>query len=139
MLLFSHSGINPVILDMAVTAKEMGMIVVGITSVPHSSQVESRHSSAQRLFEIADVVVDTRVPLRDASVEIDGLEGLVGPTSTVVAVATAHAIVAATVQELVRRGQPPRVLLNPNVADAAAANAHNDENYEQLWRLLSSR
>lgn len=139
MLLFSHSGINPVILDMAVIAKEMGMTVIGITSVPHSSQVESRHSSGQRLFEIADIVVDTCVPLRDASVEIDGLEGLVGPTSTVVAVATAHAIVAATVQELVRRGQPPRIMLNPNVADAAAANAHNDENYEQLWRLLSSR
>ena len=139
MLLFSHSGINPVILDIAVAAKEMGMSLIAITSVPHSSQVQSRHSSGKRLFELADVVVDTRVPLRDASVEIDGLEGLVGPTSTVVAVAAAHAIVAATVEELVDRGKPPRVMLNPNVADAAAANAHNDENYEQLWRLLSSR
>lgn len=139
MLLFSHSGINPVILDMAVAAKELGMTVIGITSVPHSSQVASRHSSGLRLFEIADIVVDTRVPLRDASVEIDGLNGLVGPTSTVVAVAAAHAIVAATVQELVARGRPPRVMLNPNVADPAAANAHNDENYEQLWRVLSSR
>jgi uncharacterized phosphosugar-binding protein len=139
MLLFSHSGINPVILDMAIAAKELGMTVIGITSVPHSSQVTSRHSSGKRLFEVADVVVDTLVPLRDASVEIDGLEGLVGPTSTVVAVAAAHAIVAATVQELVERGQPPRVMINPNVMDAAAANAHNDENYEQLWQRLSAR
>lgn len=139
MILFSHSGINPVILDMAIAAKGMGMSLIAVTSVPHSSQVQSRHSSGKRLYELADVVVDTRVPLRDASIEIDGLQGLVGPTSTVVAVAAAHAIVAATVQELVASGKPPRVMLNPNVADAAAANRHNDENYEQLWRVLSSR
>lgn len=139
MILFSHSGINPVILDIAIAARGMGMSLIAVTSVPHSSHVQSRHSSGKRLYELADVVVDTRVPLRDASIEIDGLEGLVGPTSTVVAVAAAHAIVAATVQELVASGTPPRVMLNPNVADAAAAHRHNDENYEQLWRVLSSR
>jgi uncharacterized phosphosugar-binding protein len=139
MILFSHSGINAVILDMAVAAKELGMTVVGVTSIPHSSQVESRHSSAKRLYEIADVVVDTRVPLRDAAVDIEGLGDPVGPTSTIVAVAAAHAIVAATVEELVARGKPPRIMVSPNVRDAAAAHAHNDENYEQLWRLLSSR
>jgi uncharacterized phosphosugar-binding protein len=139
MILFSHSGINSVILDIAVAAKRLGMSLVAVTSVPHSSQVQSRHSSGKRLYELADVIVDTRVPLRDASIEIDGLDGLVGPTSTVVAVAAAHAIVAATVEELVSRGHPPRVMLNPNVPDAAAAHRHNDENYEQLWRVLSSR
>jgi uncharacterized phosphosugar-binding protein len=139
IVLFSHSGINAVILDMAVEAKERGMALVGVTSIPHSSQVESRHSCGKRLYELADVVVDTRVPLRDAGIEIGGLEDPVGPTSTVVAVAAAHAIVAATVEELVARGKPPRIMVSPNVKDAAAAHRHNDENYEQLWQLLSSR
>ena len=139
MVLFSHSGINAVILDMAVEAKERGMKLVGVTSIPHSSQVESRHSSGKRLYELADVVVDTRVPLRDAAVDIEGLDDPVGPTSTVVAVAAAHAIVAATVEELVARGQAPRIMVSPNVKESAAAHAHNDENYEQLWRLLSNR
>jgi uncharacterized phosphosugar-binding protein len=139
MVLFSHSGINAVILDMAVEAKERGMALVGVTSIPHSSQVESRHSSGKRLYEIADVVVDTGVPLRDAAVDIEGVDDPVGPTSTVVAVAAAHAIVSATVEELAARGISPRIMVSPNVRDAAAAHAHNDENYEQLWRLLSSR
>ncbi|MFN2629629.1 MAG: sugar isomerase domain-containing protein [Gaiellaceae bacterium] len=139
MMLFSHSGINAVILDMAVEAKQLGMRLVGVTSVPHSSQVESRHSCGKRLYELANVVVDTRVPLRDAAVDIEGLDDPVGPTSTVVAVAAAHAIVAATVEELAARGTPPRIMVSPNVRDAAAAHAHNDENYEQLWQLLSSR
>jgi uncharacterized phosphosugar-binding protein len=139
MVLFSHSGINAVILDIAVEVKRLGLRLVGVTSIPHSSQVTSRHSSGRRLFELADVVVDTAVPLRDAAVEVDGLEAPVGPTSTIVAVAAAHAIIAATVEELVRRGRPPRIMVNPNVHDAAQAHRHNDENYEQLWRRLSSR
>jgi uncharacterized phosphosugar-binding protein len=85
------------------------------------------------------VVVDTGVPLRDAAVEIEGVDDPVGPTSTVVAVAAAHAIVSATVEELAARGISPRIMVSPNVRDAAAAHAHNDENYEQLWALLSNR
>jgi uncharacterized phosphosugar-binding protein len=139
MVLFSHSGINAVILDMGVEAKERGMALIGVTSIPHSSQVESRHSSGKRLYEIADVVVDTGVPLRDAAVVIEGVDDPVGPTSTVVAVAAAHAIVTATVEELAARGISPRIMVSPNVKDAAAAHAHNDENYEQLWQLLSNR
>lgn len=139
MILFSHSGINAVILDIAVEANQRGMKLVGVTSIPHSSQVESRHSCGRRLYELADVVVDTRVPLRDAAVDIEGLDDPVGPTSTVVAVAAAHAIVAATVEQLVARGKPPRVMVSPNVKDAASAHRHNDENYERLWRLLSDR
>lgn len=139
MVLFSHSGINPVILDMALTAHELGMTVVGITSVPHSSAVPARHSCGKRLFEAADVVIDTGVPLSDASVPVEGLEHPVGPTSTVLATAVAHALVGETVQELVRMGRPPRIMVNPNTAGREEANRINDGNYEQLWQLLRNR
>jgi uncharacterized phosphosugar-binding protein len=139
MVLFSHSGINPVILDMALLSQERGMKVVGITSLPHSSAVESRHSSGKRLYEVADVVIDTGVPLRDAATPVEGLEHPVGPTSTVLATAVAHAMVGETVQALVDMGRPPRIMVNPNTAGKAEANAINDGNYEELWRLLSSR
>lgn len=139
MVLFSHSGINAVILDIAVECKERGLTVIGVTSIPHSSQVTSRHSSGKRLYEIADVVIDTGVPLADAGLRIEGLEHPLGPTSTVVASAVAHAIVAGTVEEIVRRGHEPFVMVNPNTAGREAANEQNDRNYEELWRLLSSR
>jgi uncharacterized phosphosugar-binding protein len=139
MILFSHSGINAVILDIATRVKEMGMTVVGVTSIPHSSQVESRHSSGKRLYEVADITIDTGVPLSDAGVEIEGFAHPVGPTSTIVATVVAHAIVAATVQELASRGHEPFVMVNPNTAGREEANRQNDRNYEELWRLLSSR
>ena len=139
MLIFSHSGINAVTMDIAVGAKEIGMQVIGVTSVPHSSQVPSRHSSGKRLFEAADVVIDTGAPLGDAGISIDGLEGSVGATSTSVAIAVGQAINAATVEKLVARGAQPMIMVSPNTTEKARANRLNDLNYEELWRRLSSR
>ena len=139
MILFSHSGVNAVILDIALGAREAGLTVVGVTSLPHSSASPARHSSAKKLFEVADVVVDTGAPLADASLRIEGLDAPVGASSTSVTIAIAHAIVSATAEKLVRRGVTPMVMVNPNTADKAAANAANDRNYDELWRRLKAR
>ncbi len=79
MILFSHSGINAVIMDIAMECKARGIGLIGVTSLPHSSATPSRHSSGKRLFEVADVVIDTGIPLADAAIRIDGLEAPVGP------------------------------------------------------------
>ena len=60
------------ILDIALGAKEKGLIVIAVTSLPHSSASPARHSSGKRLFEVADIVVDTRASLADASIRIEG-------------------------------------------------------------------
>jgi uncharacterized phosphosugar-binding protein len=139
MILFSQSGLNAVILDIAIECKQRGLTVVGVTSVIHSSAVESRHSSGKRLFEVADVVIDTEVPTADAGLALEGTDALFGPTSTPVAVVVAHAIVARTAEILLGRGYRPRVMRSPNVTDNATANANNDEVYADLWRRLSRR
>jgi uncharacterized phosphosugar-binding protein len=139
MLIFSHSGINAVTLDIAVGARNIGMKVIAVTSVPHSSVTPSRHSCGKRLFEIADVVIDTGVPLGDASIRIDGVDGAVGATSTSIAITIGQAINAATAAELVRRGAKPFVMVSPNTVDAASAHVQNDRNYSELWRRLKLR
>jgi len=139
MILFSHSGVNAVILDIALGAKEAGLKLIAVTSLPHSSASPSRHSSGKRLYEVADIVIDTGAPLADASIRIDGLDAPVGATSTSVTIAIAQAIVAATAENLVGRGVKPMVMVNPNTADKATANAANDRNYDELWRRLKAR
>ena len=139
IILFSHSGVNAVILDIALGAKEKGLTVIAVTSLPHSSASPSRHSSGKRLFEVADIVVDTRASLADASIRIDGLDAPVGANSTSVAIGIAHAIVAATAERLVRQGIQPFVMVNPNTAGKQAANTANDRNYDALWRRLIMR
>jgi uncharacterized phosphosugar-binding protein len=139
MVLFSHSGINAVILDIAITCKELGLKVVGVTSLTHSEAVTSRHSSGRRLFEVADVVVDTGASLADAALKIEGLEDTLGANSTSVTIAIAHAIVAATAEKLVARGITPMVMVSPNTIGREAANKKNDANYEALWQRLAAR
>jgi uncharacterized phosphosugar-binding protein len=139
MILFSHSGINAVIMDIALECKERGIALVGVTSLPHSSATQSRHSSGKRLFEVADVVIDTGIPLADAALKIEGLDSPVGASSTSVTIAIAHAIVSATAEALVKQGIKPHVMVSPNTSGKEAANRENDENYEQLWRRLKAR
>lgn len=139
MLIFSHSGLNAVTLDIAVGAKAKGMKLIGVTSIPHSSVTPSRHSSGARLFEIADVVVDTGVPLGDAEIEIDGMRGKTGATSTSIAIAIGHAINSATAAHITAAGRDPFVMQSPNTTDKEAATAQNDKNYAELSRRLKLR
>lgn len=139
LILFSHSGINAVILDMALAAREAGLRVVGVTSRPHSEAVKPRHSSGLHLYEAADVVIDTGAPLGDAAVRVDGLNDPVGAVSTVLTVAVMHAIVSETASVMVDRGQQPHVEVNMNLPREGSAREQNDAGYAELWRRLSSR
>ena len=84
--------------------------MIAITSLAHSDRVASRHSSGKRLFEVADLVIDTCTPPGDAGVEIDGLEAPVGPLSTVAAVTIVNMIKSGVAQRLTDAGQPPAVM-----------------------------
>jgi len=139
LILFSHSGINAVILDMALAAREQGLTVVGVTSRPHSSQVTPRHSSGLHLYETADIVIDTGAPLGDACLEIEGLADPVGAVSTVLTVAIMHAIIVETAAVLIERGQQPHVEVNMNLPREGSAREQNNAGYAELWRRLAPR
>jgi uncharacterized phosphosugar-binding protein len=139
MILFSHSGINAVILDIAIECKERGMKLIAVTSIPHSSSTPSRHSSGKRLYEVADVVIDTHAPKADANLKVEGLDSPVGASSTSVTIAISHAINARTAEILVERGIQPHVMVSPNTTDQVKATAQNDDNYAELWKRLKDR
>ncbi|TQV77609.1 SIS domain-containing protein [Exilibacterium tricleocarpae] len=139
MLIFSHSGLNAVTLDVAIEAQKKGMKLIAVTSIPHSSSTPSRHSCGKRLYEFADVVIDTGVPKGDASIAVERVEGKVGATSTSVAIALGQAINAATVEKLAARGVDPFIMVSPNTTDKAKADIQNDRNYAELWRRLRAR
>lgn len=139
MLIFSHSGLNAVTLDIAVAAKDRGMTLIGVTSIPHSSSTPSRHSCGKRLFELADIVIDTGVPKGDAGLEIPGVTGRTGATSTSIAIAIGHAINSTTAELVAAAGRDPCLMVSPNTTDKDAADRQNDRNYAELWRRLRMR
>ena len=85
MWVFSHTGINNVNIDVALRAKEQGMRLVATGSAAQAAA--SRHPSGKTLFELADVVIDTRVPAGDSSVPLKNHVDNVGPVSTMACVA----------------------------------------------------
>ncbi len=118
LLVVSNSGRNAVPLEMAMGARERGVRVVAVTSVPMSSAAPSRHPSGLRLFEVADVVLDTGVPPGDAAVPVPGGPLAIGPVSTVVGAALLQLLACTVAQRMLDAGQAPPVLPSANVDGA---------------------
>lgn len=79
----SHSGINPVPVEMAEEFRAAGTPTVGVVSRDHMSQAPSRHP--RRLGEVVDHILDTLVPYGDAAYDV-GAGTPTMPLSTLAAV-----------------------------------------------------
>ena len=100
---------------MALTAKSIGCKTVALTSIQHSSSVESRHSSGKRLFEICDIIIDSHVPLGDASMDHPDFKENFGPVSTISTVAIFNAVICRTIEILFENNHHPEVLKSANL------------------------
>lgn len=123
LILISTSGRNAVAIDMALEAREVGMSIIGITSLAYTGGVSSRHSSGKKLADLCDVVLDNGAPLGDAAVEIEGFAQPVGPLSSVTGCALANALVCEVVKRLVAAGCEPPVFMSANLDGGDSYNA----------------
>ncbi|NYE48972.1 putative phosphosugar-binding protein [Spinactinospora alkalitolerans] len=121
LFVVSNSGINPVPVDAALAARERGVHVVGVTSLAHSGAASPRHPSGRRLFEVADTVIDTRVPPGDTAITVSG--AATGAVSTILGCAVLHAVTARTVELLAERGVEVPLLRSQNLDGAEESNA----------------
>ena len=122
LIVISNSGRNPSPIEMAMIGRERGLKVIVVTAAEFSRSVSSRHTSGQRLLDLADVVLDTCVAAGDAAVHIEGAPAEAGPTSTVIGAALLNAVMVEAIAELVRRGIEPPVLVSQNVDTFAEHN-----------------
>ncbi|HZQ10096.1 MAG TPA: SIS domain-containing protein [Anaerolineae bacterium] len=129
MICFSSTGINGLVIEMALQAKARGLPVIAVTSVAHANSTISRHSSGKRLHQVADVTIDNCTPPGDAVIDLPGLKYKVSPTSTIGAVAVVNALKARTAEFMVQRGVEPVVLTSPHFAERP------EEAEEQLLRV----
>jgi uncharacterized phosphosugar-binding protein len=123
MWIFSHTGINNVNIDVALRAKKLGMRVVATGSAEQAKTSEPRHPSGKRLFDIADAVIDTRVPAGDSSVPLDGYVDNVGPVSTMAFVAVVWMTITTVAELLVERGV--RLHIHPSHNVPGDTTAHD--------------
>ena len=104
MWIFSHTGINNVNIDIALRAKEIGMKVIVFGSANEAKGKVTRHPSGKTIFEIADIVVDSCVPVVDASVVLKNHQDKIGPVSTLGFVTLVWMTITTCAEILAERG-----------------------------------
>lgn len=127
MWIFSHSGVNPVNIDVALRAKELGMKLVVAGSAQAFADKQTRHSSGKKVFELADVLIDSCVPAVDATVDLKNHSDKVGPVSTMAFVTVVWMTITTVAEILADRGVKLYIHPSHNVPGDTTAHDRLDE------------
>lgn len=118
LIIANAYGINSAAIDAALTAKERGVKTIGVTSVKHASGTDrnhpARHSSGKSLHECVDYVIDSKLDIGDAVIEIEGVPQKIAAMSTFANAYIMNCIVIETVQMLKARGVTPPIWRSGN-------------------------
>jgi uncharacterized phosphosugar-binding protein len=129
LVIISLSGRNALPVEMAMTARALGIRVIGVTSVAYASETSSRHVSGTYLKDHCDVVLDSKIATGDAELTLDTVPAPFAPASTVVTSAILQAVMATAAGSLADRGVEPPLLRSGNVDGGHEWNGHVFEKY----------
>lgn len=132
LIVGSVSGYEVFPVDVAITAREMGVKVIGFTSVAYSQTLTPRHESGKRLYEVCDVVLDNCCKPGDTLVPCPGLGIEVCPSSGIGASYLMWALQATVIEEMLARGKKPSVYMSNHAPGATAHNAQAKKTYLEL-------
>ncbi|HKT03101.1 MAG TPA: SIS domain-containing protein, partial [Rugosimonospora sp.] len=113
-VIISNSGVNNVVVEMALRVREAGHRLIAVTSVEHTTAVPARHPSGQRLADLADVVLDNGAPAGDALLDLPGGTA-VGALSSLTAALLIQMVVTEATGLLLAAGHTPPVYRSSNV------------------------
>jgi uncharacterized phosphosugar-binding protein len=133
----SSGGTSVVTVEMAEEMRRRGVPVIAITSVGHSRLARPKAPGGARLFEVADIVLDTCTPVGDAAVRIEGIVAPVGPTSTVAGTVLANMLKVRVADLLTEAGVEVIPLASSLVVGAEEAQRSFDRAYAEHGRNMS--
>lgn len=114
LVVASNSGRNAVPVEMALRAKELGLRTIAITNMEQSRAWPSRHDSGKRLFEVCDLVLDNCGVSGDACLELPGLPGKIGPTSSITGLFLINALVVEAIRLALNKGSKLEIYISSN-------------------------
>ena len=138
MWIFSHTGINNVNIDVALKAKELGMKVIVFGSAAEAKGKTTRHPSGKTIFEIADIVVDSCVPVVDASVVLKNHQDKIGPVSTLSFVTLVWMTITTCAEILADRGVKLFIHPSHNVPGDTTAHERLDACLAEYKRRVAT-
>lgn len=135
MWIFSHTGINNVNIDVALRAKALGLKIVATGS---AEQVGTpRHPSGKTLFDLADVVIDTKVPAGDSAVPLNNHVDNVGPVSTMAFITVVWMTITTVAEILEQRGVKLFIHPSHNVPGDTTARERLDSALAEYKRRIA--
>lgn len=137
LIAISSGGTSVVTVELAEVLAARGLTVIAITALEHSRLSAAKAPSGRRLFEVADIVLDTCTPVGDAAIHLPGLDAPVGPTTTVAGAALANAVKVRVAELLLAKGITPAVLPSALVVGAEASAAAFEAAYDEHARRVS--
>lgn len=129
LIIHSVAARNPVIVEMAIKAKEKGITVAAVINMDYARNVTSRDSSSRMLQDLVDCVIDTHGCYGDACISMDTMEQKIAPASTPISAFIANALILQTCKNLLDQGVQPPVLRSANVDGGAEYNKKIFEEY----------
>lgn len=132
IIIVSNSGINGSSVELALECKRRGIHVVVVTSLKHSIEMQSRHSSGKKLYEIADDVIDNCCPYGDALLQIPNLEAKTGSASSIAGAIIAQSLTVEIIGQFIDTGRVPPVFLSANINGG-------DEHNRQILEVYKHR
>ncbi|KRA24051.1 hypothetical protein ASD65_06150 [Microbacterium sp. Root61] len=123
VLVASNSGINGITVEFARIARSLDVPVIALTSLTHTTSVVSRHPSGERLFEIADIVIDNLGPAGDAALALSDNVS-VGAVSNLLGVVIVQMLTEGIARRYLEAGIHPPIYRSMNLPDGDAVNAN---------------
>ncbi len=138
MWIFSHSGINNVNIDIALESKRHGMKVVVCGSAAAAKGKKSRHSCGKTIFDLADIVVDSCVPMEDASVSLKNHVDKIGPVSTMAFITIVWMIITTVGEILAEEGVKLYIHPSHNLEGVSGTMERLDQALKEYKRRIKN-
>ncbi|MGC5617354.1 sugar isomerase domain-containing protein [Georgenia sp. Z1491] len=140
ILIVNSYGMNSAVVDSTLRAKELGATVVGVSSREHAETIgpdhPARHPSKQNLHDLADLFLDSHVPVGDAVVSFDADVPNAGAVSTFANAFLMNAIQMLTIERVLADGGRPAVWTSGNAPGGDEANARLVDRFTGRIKLL---
>lgn len=140
LILANAYGINAALIDAALEAKRRDVFVIGVSSREHALNTApdhpARHPTKRNLHDVVDIAIDTKVPIGDAVVAIEGLDVPLAAVSTFANAFALNCLMVRTVAKLMDRGIAPPVWRSGNAPGGDEANARFVARFQDRVRAL---
>jgi uncharacterized phosphosugar-binding protein len=140
LILTNAYGINAALIDAAITARQRGAFLIGFNSHAHANGSApthpARHPTRQNLHDMVDIAIDTKVPIGDALVTVEGVSENIAAVSTFANAFALNCLVIRTVAKLAERGVEPPIWRSGNAPGGDEANGRFLAQFRERVRWL---